>query len=183
VIYHSQIEPERYRRGMPEDPAGFFISYPSRTRWSSPLRSLPTLIGVDVSTQADEQAPAHHDVQVSVLSIHGELQQVPGLRPLTNSLCMDRLFSYAPAITAQENVYSGLDWCFDLDKVIQAAGVSRASLESESPTPQSLDRANTAAIRFLEQWLSTPDDRGEEWWSSLEEQLKSDREFEERDIQ
>jgi hypothetical protein len=96
---------------------------------------------------------------------------------------MDWLFSYAPAITAQENVYSGLDWCFDLDKVIRAAGASRASLESEPPTPQSLDRANTAAIRFLEQWLSTPDDRGEEWWSSLEEQLKSDREFEERDIQ
>jgi hypothetical protein len=183
VIFHLEMEPERYERGIPEDSAGVFVSYPSRTGRSSPLRSLPTLIGVDVSTQADEQVPAHHGAQVSVLSIPWELQQVPGLRSLTNSLSTARLFSYAPAIAAKENVYLGLDRCFDLDKVIQAAVAFRASSESEPPTPQSLGRANAVAIRFLEQWLSTPDDRGEEWWSSLEEELKSDREFEERDIQ
>lgn len=182
MIYHFEIEPERYERGIPKDSAGFFVSYPSRTGRSSPLRSLPTLIGVDVSTQADEQVPAHHSAQVPILSIHGELQQVPGLRSLTNSISTARLFSYAPAIAAK-NAYLGLDWSFDLDEAIQAALAFRASSESAPPTPQSLDRANAAAIRFLEQWLSTPDDKGEEWWRSLEEDLKSDRAFEERDIQ
>jgi hypothetical protein len=179
VIYHLEREAEQYGRGIPDDSAGFLISYPSRTRWSSPLRSLPTLIGVDVSTHAEEQVPPHHDAQVPVLLIHGELQQVPGLRQLTDSLGADWRFPYATGTAAQENVY----WCFDLDKLLQAAGELLVSSKSELPTPQPVDRVNAAVIKFLEQWLSTPDDRGEEWWSSLEEQLKSDREFDERDIQ
>jgi hypothetical protein len=183
VINYLERESEGYRRGSAEVSTGPFVSYPSGARSSSLARSLPTLIGADVSSQEEQHSPAYHGTQASVLPIHGELQQIPDLRPLTNRLSADWLFPYAPEKGTHKIVYTGLNSFFRLDKVTQAAGALLATSDSEPPTPQLLDRANAAAIRFLEQWLSTPDDKGEGWWSSLEEQLESDREFEERDIQ
>jgi len=38
-------------------------------------------------------------------------------------------------------------------------------------------------LEFLESWLGTHDDKGGDWWTSLEEQMKERRAFEKRDIE
>jgi len=34
---------------------------------------------------------------------------------------------------------------------------------------------NRALLEFLKEWMSTPDDMGEEWWEQFEQELRSNR--------
>jgi|GEM_PF-561670 len=64
---------------------------------------------------------------------------------------------------------------------VPVADLDDTDRDRAAPPLPRLSPANAATLRFLDRWLSTPDDKGAEWWTSFEEQLKSDRDFEERD--
>ena len=42
---------------------------------------------------------------------------------------------------------------------------------------------NQAVLTFLEDWSREPDDKGEDWWASFEEELEKNRKFKNRDIE
>lgn len=55
---------------------------------------------------------------------------------------------------------------------------SRPSIASKP----SISPSNAAALAFLADWRREPDDKGEEWWSAFEEELKRNHTFKERGI-
>jgi hypothetical protein len=44
--------------------------------------------------------------------------------------------------------------------------------ESASPKRKRISAKNRAAIKLLDEWMSTPDDMGEEFWIEFEKELK-----------
>ena len=48
--------------------------------------------------------------------------------------------------------------------------------QKNKATPRKrLSARNRAAIEWLDKWMSTPDDMGEEWWAEFEAELKANR--------
>lgn len=57
------------------------------------------------------------------------------------------------------------------DKVRQ----QKANYRYTSPVGKQLRPENEAAIKLLDEWTSSPDDKGEEWWAEFEKELAENR--------
>ena len=44
-----------------------------------------------------------------------------------------------------------------------------------APPRKRLSAKNRAAIKLLDEWMSKPDDMGEEWWAEFEKDLRENR--------
>ena len=47
--------------------------------------------------------------------------------------------------------------------------------DTHMPKRKRLNAKNRAAIKLLDEWMSQPDDMGEEWWNEYMKQLKENR--------
>jgi hypothetical protein len=73
-----------------------------------------------------------------------------------------------------------------IEELTQNLGGAQGQQGSHEPREQGaspLATANGTVLVFLEDWSREPDDKGEEWWRSFEEQLEANREFAKRSIE
>lgn len=57
----------------------------------------------------------------------------------------------------------------------QRSGTASDSSERSWGSPTALRTANRQALRLLDEWLSEPDDLGDEWWDAFERELRDHR--------
>lgn len=57
----------------------------------------------------------------------------------------------------------------------RALATNRTRSTSRRCSKEELHRKNQRAIKLLDDWMSTPDDMGAEWWTEFEADLKANR--------